>query len=89
MADLPNGEGDALSKFRDAFLDYLEGDRQEPPGLEELPEEQRPAAESFIRSITAARGVDPYASWPAGPRTTSDHLVEGRDRIHWTVSSKD
>ena len=54
-----------LSRFRDAFLDYLEGDRDQPPALEDLPEEQRPAAEAFVESITAARGVDPYASRPS------------------------
>ena len=53
-----NDESDSFSKFRE---DYLEGDRQEPSGLEDLPEEQCPAAESFIRSTSAARGVDPYA----------------------------
>ena len=58
-------ERDPLSKFRDAFLDYLEGHRDEPPALEELPYEQRPAAEAFVKSITAARGVDPYASRPS------------------------
>ena len=54
-----------LSKFRDAFLDYLEGHRDKPPALDDLPGEQRPAAEAFIKSITAARGVDPYASRPS------------------------
>ena len=58
-------EGDHLSKFRDAYLDYLEGHRDEPPALQDLPYEQRPAAEAFIKSITAARGVDPYASRPS------------------------
>ncbi len=58
-------ESDDLSRFRDAYLDYLEGVRGEPPALEELPEDQRPSAESFVESITAARGVDPYASRPS------------------------
>ena len=58
-------ERDPLSKFRDAYLDYLEGLRDEPPALQDLPYEQRPAAEAFIKSITAARGVDPYASRPS------------------------
>ena len=60
-----NSDHDDLSKFQDAYLDYLEGDRDEPPVLEELPEEQRRAAKAFIDSITAARGVDPYASRPS------------------------
>ena len=58
-------ERDVLKKFRDAYLDYLEGVRDEPPALEDLPEEQRRAAEAFIKSITAARGVDPHASRPS------------------------
>ena len=58
-------ERDVLNKFRDAYLDYLEGVRDEPPALEDLPEEQRRAAEAFIKSITAARGVDPHASRPS------------------------
>ena len=58
-------ERDDLSRFRHAYLDYLEGTLGEPPALEELPEDQRPAAESFIASITATRGIDPYASRPS------------------------
>lgn len=73
---------DVLSGFRDAFLDYLEGNRDEPPAVEELPQEQRGAAEAFIRSITAARGVDPYASRPsiekllAWQSQTNEHTSE-------------
>ena len=58
-------EHDDLRRFKDAYLDYLEGDRDEAPALEDLPGEQRRAAEAFIESITAARGVDPYASRPS------------------------
>ena len=58
-------EHDDLRRFKDAYLDYPEGDRDDPPALEDLPEEQRPTAEAFIESITAARGVDPYASRPS------------------------
>ena len=77
-----NSDHDNLSKFQDAYLDYLEGDRDEPPALEDLPEEQRRAAEAFIDSITAARGVDPYASRPsieqllASRSQTSDRTSE-------------
>ena len=60
-----SNECDNLSKFRNAFLDYLEGIRDAPPAVIELPQEQRPAAESFVSSIMAARGVDPYASRPS------------------------
>ena len=58
-------QSDPLSKFRDAFLDYLEGHRDNPPAVEDLPYEQRATAEAFVKSITAARGVDPYASRPS------------------------
>ena len=58
-------EHDDLSTFQDEYLDYLEGARREPPILEELKGEQRRAAEDFVNSITAARGVDPYASRPS------------------------
>ena len=60
-----NSERDDLDRFRNAYLDYLEGARGEPPALEELPEDERPTAESFIASITATRGIDPYASRPS------------------------
>ena len=59
------GERDDLNGFREAYLDYLEGDRDDPPTLEGLTGEQRRAAEAFIESISAARGVDPYASRPS------------------------
>ena len=58
-------QSDPLSTFRDAFLDYLEGHRDNPPAVEDLPDERRAAAEAFVKSITAARGVDPYASRPS------------------------
>ena len=63
-------------------LDYLEGDRDAPPTPEDLPEDQRRAAKAFIDSITAARGVDPYASRPsieqllASRSQTSDRISE-------------
>lgn len=56
---------DHLSSFREAYLDYLEGDRDTPPAVDELPAEYRRVAQAFIESITAARGVDPYASRPS------------------------
>ena len=58
-------EHNDLRRFKDAYLDYLEGDRDKPPALESLPGEKRRAAKAFIDSITAARGVDPYASRPS------------------------
>ena len=66
-------EHDDLSRFQDAYLDYLEGDSDEPPTLEDVPRQQRREAEAFIKSITAARGIDPYASRPS-----IEQLLESR-----------
>ena len=56
---------DALNDFREEYLAHLEGTRAEPPALEGLSNEERRIAETFIDSITAAQGVDPYASRPS------------------------
>ena len=61
MSDRPT----SLSEFRAAYLDYLEGERAEPPTTEGMPEAQRRTAEAFVESIEAARGIDPYASRPS------------------------
>lgn len=87
---------DDLSKFQDAYLDYLEDARTEAPTLDDLSEEQRRAAEAFIRSITAARGIDPHASRPSIEQLlrsrTSDparELGEAlQDHLRLTVDSK-
>ena len=70
-------EHDDLSRFQDAYLDYLEGDRDEPPALEDLAGEQRRGAEAFVRSITAARGVDPYASRPSVEQLLGSRSLTG------------
>ena len=57
-------EHDELRMFQAAYLDYLEGDRDALPTLDNLAGEQRRAAEAFIETIKAARGIDPYASRP-------------------------
>ena len=54
-----------LGSFQDAYLDYLEGEREEPPNPDQLPPEHRRDGEAFVKSITAARGIDPYASRPS------------------------
>lgn len=93
-----NGERDDLSWFRDDYLDYLEGLRVDPPALEVLPESQRRIAETFIQSITAARGIDPYASRPSieellarqaqsNDLTTDFHRVV-RDHLRNTVDPR-
>ena len=53
-----------LRAFQEAYLDYLEGDRDAPPTVDTLAGEKRRAAEAFIETIKAARGIDPYASRP-------------------------
>ena len=67
---------DDLDRFRDAHLDFLEGDRKDPPALHDLPEDKRAAAQSFVESIRAARGIDPYASRPP-----IEQLLYARARI--------
>lgn len=89
---------DDLRAFRSAYLDYLEGGRDEPPALEDLPAGRRREAESFVESITAARGVDPYASRPSieqllARRTGPDDRAGDlggvlRDHLRATVDSR-
>lgn len=57
-----NSNAEILDHFRDEYLSYLEGDRDNPPFL---PTEVHHEAVAFVKSITAARGVDPYASRPS------------------------
>ena len=66
---------DALNDFREGYLSYLEGDRAEPPALQGLSDEQRRIAEAFVDSITAARGVDPYASRPSIEQLLAAHTA--------------
>ena len=62
-----------LGSFQDAYLDYLEGERDEAPKPEHLPPEHRLDAEAFIKSIAAARGIDPYASRPSIEQLLASH----------------
>ena len=55
----------SLSKFRAAYLDYREGDCDEPPSLDGLSDRDRRVAEVFVESSEAAAGIDPYASRPS------------------------
>ncbi len=68
-----NSNAEILDQFRDEYLSYLEGDRDEPPALDDLPSAVRRTAEAFVESITAARGVDPYASRPSIEQLLADH----------------
>ena len=64
---------DELRMFQEAYLDYLEGDRDAPPTLDNLRGEKRRAAEAFIEAIKAARGIDADASRPS-----IEQLLESR-----------
>lgn len=68
-----NSNAEILDHFRDEYLSYLEGDRAEPPALADLPDAVRHTAEAFVESITAARGVDPYASRPSIEQLLAAH----------------
>lgn len=54
-----------LSEFRAAYLDYIEGARDEPPCDGNLTEEELQIAKTFVESTEAAAGIDPYASRPS------------------------
>lgn len=56
---------DRLQRFYDEHLDFLEGDRKEPPLLDRLTSEEHHLAEEWLTSLKATRGVDPYASAPS------------------------
>ena len=60
-----NNEFDDFERFLDAYLDHLENDQFDAPSLEGMTSKQRRAAEAFVKSITAARGINPYASRPS------------------------
>ena len=55
----------SLTEFRGAYLDYREGQSDEPPSLEGLSGTDRRVAEAFVESSAAAAGIDPYASRPS------------------------
>jgi hypothetical protein len=79
-------QADPLAVFMDAYLDYLEGlgDR---PSSDDLTETERSEAETFIASLAAARGIDPYASRPsiadltARAAMVSDTAADGIDAV--------
>lgn len=60
-----SSQPDGLSKFRDAYLDYLEGIHDQAPSLDGLNDLDRKTAEAFIESTEDAVGIDPYASRPS------------------------
>ena len=66
-----NLHDDALSKFREEHLDYLEGLSADAPSLSGLDATERKAAEACIAFSRDAAGIDPYA-----PPPPINHLLE-------------
>ena len=76
MAD----ERSILGTFLESYLDFLEGSRDRKPSIDDLPAKQRRAAEAFVDSITAARGIDPYSSRPSIDQLLT-RAISAPDRI--------
>jgi len=62
--------------FVNAHLDYLEGLRDQPPSVEDLPELHRKCGRRWLRSITDARALGLV---PDGP--SLKQLIERFDSI--------
>jgi DNA/RNA-binding domain of Phe-tRNA-synthetase-like protein len=62
---LENMTNERIRRFRIEHLEYLEGDRADPPEVETLSEEDWPRARAWLKSLEAARGIDPYAERPS------------------------
>lgn len=54
-----------LLAFQEAYLDYREGLRTDPPSLEGLPPSVARLAKRWIAFLRASAGIDPYASRPS------------------------
>ena len=59
-----NPHDDALSKFREEHLDYIEGLSTDAPSLSGLDATERKTAEAFLALSRDAAGIDPYAPPP-------------------------
>lgn len=55
----------SLARYRNAYLDYLEGDRAAPPPVGTLNAVDQKRARAWVRSLDACRDVDPYAARPS------------------------
>lgn len=60
-----NPQPDNISEFRAAYLDYLEGERAEPPSQDHLSDKERLVAKAFIQATEDTAGIDPYATRPS------------------------
>ena len=66
-----NSQDQQLDRFRDEYLEYTDGLREDPPSIIDLGEDLQPRAMAFIKSIQTCRGVDPRA-----PRPTIEELLD-------------
>ena len=81
---------DRVDAVIEAFLDHLEG-TGERPSLDHLTDGERQEAEALMKSLEAARGIDPYASRPsielllAGTRF--EELLHGHSRASTEIGA--
>ncbi len=78
-------ERNALAQYRNDYLDYLEGERDDQPSLDALDPSDQARASAWMDSLEAARGVDPYASRPSVSelleRINTSQKIEGVDPV--------
>lgn len=65
MAERSSPRTEGLDKFRDKMIDYLEGESDEKPSLEELTDVDQRKAEWWLDSLAACRGVNPEYTRPS------------------------
>lgn len=70
---------DALLVFYETYLEYMDGDRESAPSLQDLTESERHEAELWLRSLSDARGIDPYASRPSASELLA--RVDAREHL--------
>jgi hypothetical protein len=56
---------ESIRNFREAYLGYLDGERDAPPSMEGLSDSARRTVELWLKSLQDARGIDPFASRPS------------------------
>lgn len=54
-----------IRNFREAYLEYLDGEHDAPPSMEGLSDSARQTVELWLKSLQDARGIDPFASRPS------------------------
>lgn len=82
-------ERDELRRFRDEYLDYLEGRRRQEPSLDQLTPPNRRHARLWIESLNAARGIDPRASRPSTASIlNSQPMAEEKDGLRGLLETE-